>query len=203
MLLWGGAAAAQNQDCTYAWSPSRRVATDGTIHTVPAFYEVWVKRGSGAPSLVATVTDTQYTISAEPGVVQCVLVRAVDEDGAASPMSKPSVPLYFETYEDLVALEGLPPRPEIPHNYPNPFNPETRIVYVVPSPMSCYDEVRLEVYDLRGRLVRRLGVIPAPGRYEAAWDGRDERGVLQPAGLYVTRLIVGSLVASGKMTMVK
>jgi hypothetical protein len=203
VVLGAGAAGAQTQDCTYAWSPSRRVAADGTVHTAAVAYEVWLKRGSAAPQLIATVTDTQFTLPAEPGVVQCLLVRALDADGRGSAMSRPSVPLYFESPEDLAALGDLPSRPRIPYNYPNPFNPATSIVYVVPNPMSCYDDVRLEVFDLQGRLVRRLGVIPAPGRYETSWDGTDDGGRLQPAGIYVTRLLVGPHVAANKMTLLK
>ena len=56
-------------------------------------------------------------------------------------------------------------------NAPNPFNPQTTIAFDLARAQS----VRLEVFDLRGRLVRRLqdGVLAA-GRHEVRWDGRDD-----------------------------
>ncbi len=49
-------------------------------------------------------------------------------------------------------------------------------------------EVSVRVYDGRGRRVRRLveGTLAA-GRRGLEWDGRDDRGVEQPAGLYFVR----------------
>ena len=49
-------------------------------------------------------------------------------------------------------------------------------------------EVGLAVYDGRGRRVRALHTgAMAAGRHVLAWDGRDDRGVDQPAGLYFVR----------------
>lgn len=54
------------------------------------------------------------------------------------------------------------------------------------------DHVRLAIYDLRGRLVRRLVDEPlAPGAYERAWDARDDPGRRMPPGVYFARLEVG------------
>ena len=51
--------------------------------------------------------------------------------------------------------------------------------------------VSLEIYDLSGRLVRRVyeGVDPV-GEYRHAWDGRDDSNGLVPPGLYLYRLVV-------------
>ncbi len=52
--------------------------------------------------------------------------------------------------------------------------------------------VRLELYDPSGRRVRTLAAGPlAAGSHERAWNGRDERGHLAPAGLYFVRLRAG------------
>ena len=64
--------------------------------------------------------------------------------------------------------------------------------------------MRLEVYDLRGRLVRRLvAESRAAGRVEVTWDGRDEQGVAAPSGTYVARLAAPGVVASRKMQLLK
>jgi hypothetical protein len=67
---------------------------------------------------------------------------------------------------------------------PNPSPGRTRIEYAVPREA----KVRLSVLDVQGREVAVLvnGVM-RPGNYQAAWNGRTERGVA-PAGLYFVQL---------------
>jgi hypothetical protein len=58
--------------------------------------------------------------------------------------------------------------------------------YVLDLPVG--GEVGVAVYDGRGRRVRRLIAGPlASGRRTLTWDGRDDRGVDTPAGLYFLR----------------
>ena len=49
--------------------------------------------------------------------------------------------------------------------------------------------VRLDLFDVQGRLVRRLE--HAPGA-RFTWDGRDTRGVRVASGVYYWRLEVGT-----------
>jgi hypothetical protein len=49
--------------------------------------------------------------------------------------------------------------------------------------------IRLFIYDVAGRLVRRLWERPVPsGHVDAWWDGRDDRGRAVGRGLYLARL---------------
>lgn len=86
-------------------------------------------------------------------------------------------------------------------NAPNPFNPSTMIAYDLPAGGA---EVRLDVHDVAGRLVRTLvdGTQPG-GRQTAVWDGRGPDGRMQPAGLYFYRLVGDGVDITGKMMMVK
>jgi hypothetical protein len=81
-------------------------------------------------------------------------------------------------------------------NYPNPFNPGTTIEYA-----SDRDgEIRLTVFDMRGREVRNLvRGWRSTGRYEAEWDGKDDRGQEAPTGLYFCRLECDGRVSVAKM----
>lgn len=60
----------------------------------------------------------------------------------------------------------------------------------------------LAIYDVRGRLVRRLmhQVSPAPGRTQVSWDGLDAGGAVTPAGLYWARLDAGAVSRSVRFT---
>lgn len=68
---------------------------------------------------------------------------------------------------------------------PNPFNPLTTFHFDLRSPDRC----TVELYDLQGRLVRRLLATTLPaGRHAAAWNGLDESGRAVASGVYVARL---------------
>jgi len=74
-------------------------------------------------------------------------------------------------------------------NFPNPFNPATVIAYEI----GKSEQVRLSIYDVRGRLVVELrNGVGEPGRYEALWQGHDGRGIAAPSGVYFVKLATGS-----------
>jgi len=85
-------------------------------------------------------------------------------------------------------------------NFPNPFNPMTKIEFGLMSPAT----VRLRIYDAAGRLVRALeeGRLPA-GRYTKTWDGRDGSGGSVSSGVYFYRLDAGSFTQTKKMVLLK
>jgi flagellar hook assembly protein FlgD len=65
-------------------------------------------------------------------------------------------------------------------------------------------EVRVGVYDVAGRPVRRLhsGRLDA-GRHALSWDGTDQNGRPVASGIYYSRLEAGGRVQSLPMTLVK
>lgn len=86
-------------------------------------------------------------------------------------------------------------------NVPNPFNPTTRIDFMLPQATT----VSLRVYDLTGRLVRTVlnGDRLAAGHHEAIWNGRDDGDRAAAAGVYLYRLEAGAVRTSRCMTLVK
>ncbi|MEW6041598.1 MAG: FlgD immunoglobulin-like domain containing protein [Elusimicrobiota bacterium] len=73
---------------------------------------------------------------------------------------------------------------KIGNSIPNPFYSLTRIFYQVPLWVK-YAEVTSKVYDLKGRLVRKMDEHNlAPGDYYTFWDGTDEDGKTAAAGAY-------------------
>lgn len=90
---------------------------------------------------------------------------------------------------------------ELSHSaHPNPFNPGTTIRLELPRAT----EVRLDIHDLQGRLVRQLvrEWMPAGG-YDIPWDGRDEGGRGLGSGLYFYRVQAAGEVWRGKLTLLK
>ena len=86
--------------------------------------------------------------------------------------------------------------------YPNPFNPSTTIAFEI---SDAGAHARLEVFDIRGRLVRSLvdDALDA-GRHEITWRGEDSAGQRMASGVYLYSLrIDGRSAASGRLVMNK
>ena len=69
--------------------------------------------------------------------------------------------------------------------YPNPFVSDTAVPFFAPMDGS---DARAEIYDVRGRLVRRIPVPSGALQGELVWDGRDERGEEVSSSVYFLRL---------------
>lgn len=73
-------------------------------------------------------------------------------------------------------------------NHPNPFNPTTTVSFALEENA----EVSLEVYNVRGQLVRTLVEDRLDtGLHRAVWNGRNENGMQLGSGMYFYRLNVG------------
>lgn len=88
------------------------------------------------------------------------------------------------------AVEFVPDKTALLPNYPNPFNPETWIPYQLAKDA----DVLIRIYDVAGRLVRKLDVgFKKAGYYTqksraSHWDGRNELGERVASGLYFYQL---------------
>jgi ELWxxDGT repeat protein len=80
--------------------------------------------------------------------------------------------------------------------FPNPFSDQTTLQFTLPES----GEASLEVYDLNGRLVRRLfaGEAEAGTAQEFTFDGRD-----LARGLYLARLVTGQRVLTRKIMLTR
>lgn len=88
--------------------------------------------------------------------------------------------------------DGVPTSVEVPRPstgslrvLPNPFNPRTVIEYE----LQTSGWTSIAIVDVRGRSVRAwIEGERAAGLHRVVWDGRDERGVEVPSGVYHVRL---------------
>ncbi|MBP2681257.1 MAG: protein up-regulated by thyroid hormone-putative PQQ-dependent glucose dehydrogenase [Candidatus Krumholzibacteriota bacterium] len=89
----------------------------------------------------------------------------------------------------------------IVRSIPNPFNPETRILFTLREAGLA----EIAVFDVTGRRVRLLLRRPfEPGPHEIIWDGRDDHGVETPSGVYFCRLMVdGRAVDAGRLVLLR
>jgi hypothetical protein len=85
-------------------------------------------------------------------------------------------------------------------NHPNPFNPTTTISFTLPAPA----HVRLAVYNVEGKLVKRLiNGTRDEGNNRAVWDGTDIAGKPVSSGIYFCRLEVGGQTLTKKMVLLE
>jgi hypothetical protein len=113
--------------------------------------------------------------------------KAVDIDLAASPQSS-----------------QLPQRLALSPSYPNPFavskNAPARIPYALPAE----SEVRLQVFDVLGRLTREIvRARQTAGTYEAFWDGRNAFGGPVTSGIYFVVLNAGEQIKTQKIVVTR
>ena len=95
---------------------------------------------------------------------------------------------------------GLPDRPQLQQNAPNPFNSETVISWFLLRP----GPARMEVFTLTGQ---RVGVLhhgpKKAGVHRVHWDGRDDDGRPLASGVYLYRLSTAEAVQTRKLTLLR
>ncbi len=98
------------------------------------------------------------------------------------------------------APDGQPLVTRLVGNIPNPFNPQTTVIFE----LERTESVVLEIFDLRGHHVRELvRQEMTAGRHETRWDGRDTRGQSVASGVYFYRFQAGPTQQLRKMTLVR
>jgi len=84
---------------------------------------------------------------------------------------------------------------EIIGNYPNPFNPSTRISFHLPGPT----DVKLEIFNILGQHITTLvDRFLEAGDHSVVWDGEQVA-----SGFYYYRIQAGEQVATNKMLLLK
>ncbi len=115
--------------------------------------------------------------------------------------------VYRRPLSELVGIhpisEQLPEHFALYQNFPNPFNPTTKIKFDVPANLTLSGAkgliVKLTIFDLLGRELATLINEPLnPGTYEAEWDASN-----YPSGVYYYRLTASSFSESRTMILLK
>jgi hypothetical protein len=129
-------------------------------------------------------------------------------------VDKPTAPVvdYIPCAEDSIEHDlitgvfatpagNVPTNFALHQNYPNPFNSETIIRFTLERPA----DVRIDVYDVLGRPVKRIGEqhYAEPGTYAVAFDGTDRSGRTLPSGVYFYRLVADNVRDVRKMVLLK
>jgi FG-GAP-like repeat/FlgD Ig-like domain/Bacterial Ig-like domain len=138
---------------------------------------------------------------------KAVVAADLDADGdldlavANRDHSTVSILLNKDSLSGVNDGEGIPTATRLHPNYPNPFNPQTTLIFELANPEPL---VHVAVYDLQGSLVRTLiNEGRGAGRYEAVWNGKDEAGRSVASGLYMARMTAGEVSQMCKLVLLK
>lgn len=96
--------------------------------------------------------------------------------------------VYYSVFHKRNKISGvddidnpIPDRYNLYNNYPNPFNPETKIKFIVPSESN----VSIIIHNILGEEIKELiNESRTSGEYEINWDGTDYSGSKVPSGIY-------------------
>lgn len=148
------------------------------------------------PIPVTPAGSSSYEVPADWSEL-AFLVLLVTNAGLA-----PSPAEYLVTLDDQNAV-GVPALTSggfsLEPNRPNPFRRTTTIAFS----LAAEGRVRLAIYDVAGRLVRRLidGDRLGEGAHERTWDGLDAAGRPAAPGVYYYRLETSRRAANRKMLL--
>ena len=97
--------------------------------------------------------------------------------------------------------KSIPKTFKLYQSYPNPTTKATVIKFQIPVKTS----VSLTVYDVSRSMVRILTRAQSlkPGIYTVEWNGRNDKGLKLPAGVYFYRLETKEYKSTKKLVWVK
>ncbi len=180
-------AAVNNSEVRLLWSTASELNNMGfeierSIDGQDNFVTVGFVEGKGSSTEIIYYSFTDHPQVS--GVNQLYYrLKQVDFDGTFS-------------YSDVVNVSyDVPAEFVLSQNFPNPFNPSTRINYFVPQESF----VSIKVYDFLGREVMTLvNETRAIGSYEIVFDAS-----VLPSGTYFYTMIAGNYSATKKMILIK
>ncbi len=138
--------------------------------------------------------------SAQAEYTPPVLMKPTPQIAATEQLSPPSMPTLDMLTSMAVEKDKLPEKFQVFQNFPNPFNPTTKIRYNITKP----SHVTINIYNTRGEKVITLIDQPhTAGRHAVVWDGTNGSGNIVAAGVYLVRVVNGQNIQTIKTIFVK
>ncbi|MCL2064369.1 MAG: M6 family metalloprotease domain-containing protein [Candidatus Cloacimonetes bacterium] len=165
-------------------------------HTLAAFRVFRNGQVISVPNIAANVF-TYHDTNVTEGETYTYHVRAVflNPGGQSDPSDEVTI--------DFVDIDDETPiiyTTQLQGNYPNPFNPETLILFE----LADQSHVILEIFNIRGALVRTLINEDFPrGNHSVIWNGEDTHGNMTASGVYFYKMTAGDFQTVRRMVLLK
>ena len=205
-----------------ARGPAGEWATIGDqlfAHTAPVYFSMNGEplRGTGAAAYFVEWTDSLIDLAYRKAewLFAEDSIRFFSELAAAREW-------YLGRIDPLTGTEdvenGVPAHPPVITVHPNPFSGSTEIRFEAALRALSRDDIYLSpgiseqaevlIYDVRGRLVRRLATGAASqadggGQGSVVWDGKTEAGREAASGIYFCHVRSGTAETSAKILLVR
>ena len=94
--------------------------------------------------------------------------------------------LFINRYDNLSIIENkIPLNFELYKNYPNPFNPQTKIIFGIPHEA----DIRITIYDILGRKMKEFNYENLnAGKHSITWNAKDDFTNNVAPGIYFCQL---------------
>ena len=144
----------------------------------------------GSKQFNSVVWDDQLLARSE-------LIPQPTKEGDASPeVATDAVLVVVEAIDEVLRAPRISPNPFTPNG--DGINDQLVVSFDLFSVLEPVD-LTVDIFDLSGRLVRRLETPPqSAGTVEVPWDGRGDGGALLPPGIYLYYLKINSASSSGQ-----
>lgn len=197
-----------------------RKPDSGAVYAFSRVAGVWIEQSKTVHKKDAEADEfgNAVAISEDFAIIGAYRRNLPDKGGMCCDLGVDGGSAYiFHTEEDLNAPLSVEPfilksatlghvkRSALLQNFPNPFNPETWIPYVLAHDAS----VNIGIYDIQGQLVRQMGLGQQPvgsylSREDAVyWDGKDQFGETVSSGVYFYTLEADTFQATRRMVILK
>ena len=127
-------------------------------------------------------------------IVKCVVRDASNSTVTVTQEVSSGVPLpKYQAVNDNAVVKEF--KTELLDNYPNPFNPSTKISYS----LKTEGRVSLKIYNTLGEeVIKLVDEIKPAGSYEVVFNAAE-----LPSGIYIYRMQSGEYISSKKMLLIK
>jgi PKD repeat protein len=192
-----------------SWNPSGWDGPVGTTITQYSMWEEYIDQWINISTAMATQADSYLFLANTFGDSSAsgtnwakFKIIAHTADPAVFYESPVDSGYSLDNTPELGINKGnvLPTEFALHENYPNPFNPDTRIRYDLPEESL----VRIMIYDMLGRKIKTLVERnETPGHKSVVWDGSNDYGKQVSAGVYLFHIESSGFKQTKKMILLK
>ena len=143
---------------------------------------------------IVDVTETTYTDVNLPLGTYTYFITGLYNQYESAPSNE--ITIELTNSDDPL----IPTNTALIGNYPNPFNPETKIEFSLLET----GNVDVVIYNIKGEKVKKLvdGKMTA-GFHSAVWNGKDDYGKKVASGIYLYRFKTAEIDQTKKMMLIK